>query len=345
MRAVVFEDVGRVGVAEVPDAVVEEPGDAVVRVTLGAICGSDLHFLHGKAPVAPGESLGHEAVGVVQAVGEGVTRFHVGRPRGGGVHDRVRRLLVLPPGADPAVRAAPHPGGGRLRRRARRRAGGPPADPGGRRQSAGDPRRRRRRARPVRGRHPHQRRVRRRAGFGGPDDVVAVVGAGPVGYFCAQAARALRRGAGVRARTSMPSAWRGPRPRAPSRSTSPSAIPPPRWPMPPRDGAPTSSSTRWGAWRRSSPRWTSCAAAGAWWSWASTPARSAEVQLGVYWARALDLRFAGITPVHTWWERAMAAIVDGTIDPLPIISHRLPAGRRRPTGTRCSIAARRPRCS
>ena len=54
MRAVVFDDVGRVRVADVPDPVVEEPGDAVVRVTLSAICGSDLHFFHGKAPLDPG---------------------------------------------------------------------------------------------------------------------------------------------------------------------------------------------------------------------------------------------------------------------------------------------------
>jgi threonine dehydrogenase-like Zn-dependent dehydrogenase len=49
-----------------------------------------------------------------------------------------------------------------------------------------------------------------------------------------------------------------------------------------------------------------------------------ELQLGVYWARAIQLRFAGITPVHTWWERAMAAVADGRIDPTSIISHRLP---------------------
>ena len=51
---------------------------------------------------------------------------------------------------------------------------------------------------------------------------------------------------------------------------------------------------------------------------------SVELQLGVYWARALTLRFAGICPVHTWWERAMAASWPARIDPLPIISHRLP---------------------
>ena len=48
------------------------------------------------------------------------------------------------------------------------------------------------------------------------------------------------------------------------------------------------------------------------------------IPLGVYWARALDLRFAGICPVHAWWDRAMAAVETGAIDPLPIVSHTLP---------------------
>ena len=79
MRAVVYEGPDRVAVREVPDARIEERDDAVVRVTLAAICGSDLHFVHGKAPLDPGETIGHEAVGVVEAVGAGVSRFRVGQ--------------------------------------------------------------------------------------------------------------------------------------------------------------------------------------------------------------------------------------------------------------------------
>src|SRR2546427_292801 len=60
MRAVVFEQVGKVRVAEVPDAVIEEPDDAIVRVTRSAICGSDLHFYHGKAPMMTGEGIDDE---------------------------------------------------------------------------------------------------------------------------------------------------------------------------------------------------------------------------------------------------------------------------------------------
>src|SRR2546430_12134232 len=54
---------------------------------------------------------------------------------------------------------------------------------------------------------------------------------------------------------------------------------------------------------------------------------STEIALGVYWSRALRLQFAGICPVHAWWDRAMEAVASGAIDPLPIISHRLPLER------------------
>ena len=63
MRAVVFRAVGEVGVDDLPDPSIEEPGDAVVDVTLTAVCGSDLHAYHGKLPMVSGESLGHEGVG------------------------------------------------------------------------------------------------------------------------------------------------------------------------------------------------------------------------------------------------------------------------------------------
>jgi threonine dehydrogenase-like Zn-dependent dehydrogenase len=51
---------------------------------------------------------------------------------------------------------------------------------------------------------------------------------------------------------------------------------------------------------------------------------SVQVPLGVYWSRALRIQFAGICPVHAWWDRAMSAVQAGKIDPLPIISHTLP---------------------
>ncbi len=79
MRAVVYRGPGRVEVADVPEPVVEDPRDAIVRVSTTAICGSDLHFFHGKAPLEPGDTMGHEAVGVVERVGPGVTRSAPGQ--------------------------------------------------------------------------------------------------------------------------------------------------------------------------------------------------------------------------------------------------------------------------
>jgi threonine dehydrogenase-like Zn-dependent dehydrogenase len=48
-----------------------------------------------------------------------------------------------------------------------------------------------------------------------------------------------------------------------------------------------------------------------------------ELQLGVAWSRAVRFVFGGICPIHAWWEEAMRAVADGSIDPLPIISHTL----------------------
>ncbi|HYV01323.1 MAG TPA: alcohol dehydrogenase catalytic domain-containing protein, partial [Actinomycetota bacterium] len=78
MRAVVYDDVRKIHVGEVPDPAIEDPADAVVRITRAAICGSDLHFYNGKAPLSPGDTIGHEGVGVVEAVGPEVTRFKPG---------------------------------------------------------------------------------------------------------------------------------------------------------------------------------------------------------------------------------------------------------------------------
>jgi threonine dehydrogenase-like Zn-dependent dehydrogenase len=49
-----------------------------------------------------------------------------------------------------------------------------------------------------------------------------------------------------------------------------------------------------------------------------------EMQLGSYWVRGLDVRFAGVCPVHAHWEAAMADIAEGRLDPSPLVSHRLP---------------------
>ncbi|WP_189864170.1 alcohol dehydrogenase catalytic domain-containing protein [Streptomyces poonensis] len=78
MRATVLEDAGRVRLVDVPDPVIEQPGDALVRVSLAAVCGSDLWPFRGQEAFTPGDRMGHEWIGVVEEVGADVTRI---RPR------------------------------------------------------------------------------------------------------------------------------------------------------------------------------------------------------------------------------------------------------------------------
>src|SRR4029453_16482319 len=112
-------------------------------------------------------------------------------------------------------------------------------------------------------------------------DTVAVVGAGPVGFFCAQAA-------------------------LPNASSLLALDPAPPRPAP---------------FERSLDivrRGGTVVVMGVYTS------EIVQAQIGVWWIRALQLRFAGTTPVHTWWERAMAEVQAGRLDPRPIVSHRLP---------------------
>ncbi|NAZ82966.1 alcohol dehydrogenase catalytic domain-containing protein [Kineococcus sp. R8] len=78
MKAVVYRGPRTVTVEDVPDARVENPTDAVVRITTTNICGSDLHMYEGRSTVEEGKVLGHENMGVVEAVGDAVTRLEVG---------------------------------------------------------------------------------------------------------------------------------------------------------------------------------------------------------------------------------------------------------------------------
>lgn len=73
MKAYTYIEHGRFGLMDKPVPDLEHPKDAIVRVTLGSICTSDLHIKHGSVPRAvPGITVGHEMVGVVEKVGEGV---------------------------------------------------------------------------------------------------------------------------------------------------------------------------------------------------------------------------------------------------------------------------------
>ena len=79
MKALTYIEHGRFAVTEKPKPVVTDPRDAVVRVTLGSICTSDLHIKHGSVPRAvPGITVGHEMVGVVEAVGAEVKTVRPG---------------------------------------------------------------------------------------------------------------------------------------------------------------------------------------------------------------------------------------------------------------------------
>ena len=66
MKAVVYKGPFKVAVEEVPDARIEAPNDAVVRITTTNICGSDLHMYEGRTNVEQGKILGHENMGVVE---------------------------------------------------------------------------------------------------------------------------------------------------------------------------------------------------------------------------------------------------------------------------------------
>lgn len=323
MRAVVYAGVGRVVVAEVPEPSLQQPDDAIVRVRVAAICGSDLHFLHGKAPLEPGEPIGHEAVGVVEAVGPEV--------RGVTVGDRVVVSFVIACGTCWFCRA----GQTQLCEDFRNLGAGIFGGGLGGAQ-----------AELVRVPHadvnllalPEDLEDERALFLGdvlttgvyaagvaevGPGQTVAVVGAGPVGFFAAQAA--LARGA---------------------EAVHVLDVLPDRLALAERVGAvPLDVGAR-------NPQMALAAATGnrgvdvvieavghpsAFETALEVVRRGGrlvvvgmytgeqlEVPLGVWWARALDVRFAGICPVHAWWRRAMEDLLAGRMDPLPLISHRLP---------------------
>lgn len=79
MKAVVFHDVGDIRLDDVDEPKIQEPTDAIVRITASAICGTDLHMVRGTMPgMKPGTILGHEGVGVVEEVGPSVRNLQVG---------------------------------------------------------------------------------------------------------------------------------------------------------------------------------------------------------------------------------------------------------------------------
>jgi threonine dehydrogenase-like Zn-dependent dehydrogenase len=79
MRAMTYRGPYKIRVQDKPDPRIEHPNDAIVRVTMAAICGSDLHLYHGMMPdTRIGHTFGHETVGVVEEVGSSVQKLSVG---------------------------------------------------------------------------------------------------------------------------------------------------------------------------------------------------------------------------------------------------------------------------
>ena len=78
MKALRYRGPFNVTVEDVPDATIQDPTDAVVKITTTNICGSDLHMYEGRTDVEDGKVLGHENMGVVVEVGAGVGHVKVG---------------------------------------------------------------------------------------------------------------------------------------------------------------------------------------------------------------------------------------------------------------------------
>lgn len=322
MRAVVFQAEGAVRVAEVPDPAVREPGDAVVRVTRAGVCGSDLHFFHLKAPIGPGEVMGHEAVGVVETAGEAARKVAVGDRVVVAFHAACGACWFCARGETALCEDFANFGAGAF-------SGG----------LAGTQAERVRVPNADVNLLPIPESVDDEAAifvgdvlttgvYGaalaspGPDEVVAVVGAGPVGICTIQALRAA--GAGrVVALDREPdrlalAAAAGAEPvhvdeRNPEMALA--ALTEDRGAdvVIEAVGHPSAFATALDVVRRGGRIVVVGMYAG----------ETTELQLGIWWARSLEIRFAGVCPVHTYWGRAMEGLVNGTLDPRPLISHRL----------------------
>lgn len=78
MKAAIFQGPGKIEVGQRPDPVITEPTDAVVRVVLSCVCGSDLWYYRGDSDFGVGDPIGHEFIGVVEQVGADVSTVKPG---------------------------------------------------------------------------------------------------------------------------------------------------------------------------------------------------------------------------------------------------------------------------
>ena len=100
MRANVFQAKNKFQMMEVPRPKAGY-GEALIRITLTTICGTDLHIVRGEYPVRPGLTIGHEPVGIIEEIGPGVSGYHIG--------DRVLVGAITPCGQCAACLSG-HPG-------------------------------------------------------------------------------------------------------------------------------------------------------------------------------------------------------------------------------------------
>jgi alcohol dehydrogenase len=79
MKAMVYHGPGKCAWEAKPRPTIQDPTDAIVRITTSTICGTDLHILKGDLPaVTDGRILGHEGIGIIEQIGADVSDFHVG---------------------------------------------------------------------------------------------------------------------------------------------------------------------------------------------------------------------------------------------------------------------------
>jgi threonine dehydrogenase-like Zn-dependent dehydrogenase len=323
VRAVVFRTEGVVEVDEVAAPVIVDDGDAIVRVRLAGICGTDLHVLHGEVPMDAGSILGHEAVGVVESVGGAVGTVSPG--------DRVVASFQIACGDCWFCRS----GQTGLCEQHRMLGGGPfggdlqGAQAGFVRVPIADVN-----LLPVPDGVDDEAAVfvgdvlttgvyAASLGAAAPDDVVAVIGAGPVGACVTRALLAD----GARRVFVLD--------REPARLAAVAGLGVTAVDV----GAtnPEMVLARATDGRGADVVIDAVGATDAYTSAVEIVRRGGrvvivgvyssqrvELQLGPTWVRGISLVFAGETPVQAVWRRAMDGVAAGILDPVPLISHRLP---------------------
>jgi 2-desacetyl-2-hydroxyethyl bacteriochlorophyllide A dehydrogenase len=324
VQAVLFRAEGVVEATRDADAPrIEDDTDAIVRVRLAGICGTDLHVVHGSIPMEPGSILGHEAAGIVESAGSGVHAVAAG--------DRVVASFQIACGACWFCRA----GQTGLCEQHRMLGGGPF---GGDLQGA--------QAGFVRVPVADVNLLRipdavddEAAVFVGdvlttgvhaaslaepkPDDVVAVLGAGPVGSCTVRALLAdgvqqvvvLDRDA-VRLAAIAALGVTTVDPGATNPEMALARMTDGRGADVVIDavGATDAYNTALEIVRRGGR----VVIVGVYSS------QRVELQLGVAWIRGISLVFTGETPVQALWGETMDRVVTGALDPTPLITHRLP---------------------